>query len=945
MRLSISRRFALGLATLICCGWLLAVPALKRPFQVEQPDGTTITIRLMGDEWYSYHETVDGYTVLKNREDWWVYADLDQTGRFQASEHRVGVPSLETTQYLERTGKNLAEAPAHVRIKSELYRRIDMDAIIEFASKEAGKRATTYMDVPVILIDFPNFASTETVQSFDDMMNQVNYGGTGSFRDYYLEISYGDLDITADIYGWYTAANNEAYYGYNGGVNSAWLRAVDLVREAVDAAQTGASPTWSDYDNDNDGDVDVVFVVHADRGAECGGAGANNRVWSHRWVLAGNSQQVTYGGKLINDYVIQPEKSCFGTNQHIEIGVFCHEFGHALGLPDLYDVDGSSEGIGNWGLMAGGSYGGDGQTPETPTHMSAWCKIETGWVTPTVVTANQVGTSIQQVETNREIYKLWSNGVAGQQYFLVENRQLTGYDANLPTAGLAIWHIDEGQRTTNNTDNADETHKLVDLEAADGLAHMDAGTNRGDAGDLFPGSTNNTTFNANTNPNSRDYNGGDTAVCVQNISAPSATMTADFCVTNSLPPNLLVRDCANDVGAEPDTPCNNDWVRSLDIWIDNDDDGVIDAPIQGQVNHLYVRNWNIGGPTTDAKLRCWYVNPSLGLVFPGSGTPIIDVATSSAELTIPSMGTLAPSPGGLGYRAYFEWNIPTPPPNIHHYCIGCVLQNTADPQVSQVPLQENNLGQINYWALAQKAGTTPAKRGEDAIFRTQVEANNQFKETSDFVVRVEELTKGFAVEAKEVELRLKPGDQEKLVFDIIRENARHQDKGHVAINLYKLPENILVGSLRHDLLIDNYEPNAVSCLDVGYTYEFHGDNFPAPEPNYQISWCRAEKDAAGFEETIRYYEIHAADSPDLLRQPNERTLVTQTKADHDKKLDGHQFKLPVTENDKEMFFTVVPVDLAGNVGKPAPIIGAPALERQPGGDPTQKELREAGEER
>jgi len=925
MKCLVSRSAALLCAALFSVQILLAIPALDRPFEVEQPDGTAITLRLIGDEWYQFHQTTDGFAVVRDDEGWWVYADLDDVGQYRASKFRVGDRSPQAARFLEETGPRLRESATIIRQKTDAKHRINMQSIIEFARDASGKRRTTNMKVPVILIEYTDLAETYNNASFDDMMNQSNYNGTGSFRDYYLEISYNDLDVTADVFGWYTAASTEATYGNSMGTAAA----SGLVREAVDAAQASSSVTWSDYDNDSDGDVDVVFVVHAGQGAECGGSGSGNRVWSHRWALVATSNHVNYGGKWINDYVIQPEISCFGTNQHIEVGVFCHEFGHALGLPDLYDTvsaNGDSEGIGNWGLMAGGGWGGNGSTPDRPTHMCAWSKIENGWITPTVVGTNQTGVSIPQVETNATAFKLWSNGSAGQQYFLVENRQKTGFDADLPNSGLAIWHIDESKRVVNNTDNGDETHKLVDMEAADGAVHMDNEVNRGDAGDVFPGSTSNTTFDASSSPNSRDYVGGDTAVCVDNISASSSTMTADFCVTSGMGPNLLVRDCANDVGAEPDVPCNGNWVQSLDIWIDNNDDGIIDAPIQGAVNHLYIRNWNIGGPTTDAKIRCWYVNPSLGLTFPGSGTPIVDDVTSNVELTIPSMGSLSPSVSGAGYRVYFNWDIPAPPPNIDHYCIGCVIQNASDPQTSQVPLQENNLGQINYWALALKAGTSPAKRGkraaDETVFRTQVEVNNQLGKPGLFEVRVEELTDGFVVENEVTEYWLEPRQQEILVLDIIRQDAKHQDQGRVAINLYQMPDNILVGSLRHDLYIDNHPPAQVGCFGLGYVYELYGDSYPTyPDTTRVLSWCEPKTDVMGFSEQIRYYEVHGAATLDELNQPNERTLIARTKADVDPDTEGHQF---ILENDKDenQFYTVVPVDLARNVGPAAPVLKA-----------------------
>jgi immune inhibitor A len=118
---------------------------------------------------------------------------------------------------------------------------------------------------------------------------------------------------------------------------------------------------------------------------------------------------------------------------------------------------------------------------------------------------------------------MWKDGAAGQEYFLVENRQRTGFDANIPGGGLLIWHIDDSIGA-----NSDENHPKVALEQADGANHLGAGANRGDGGDVYPGSSTNTLFDKNSTPNSRSYAGSDTCVAVTSISASAAVMSAEF---------------------------------------------------------------------------------------------------------------------------------------------------------------------------------------------------------------------------------------------------------------------------------------------------------------------------------------------------------------------------------------------------------------------------------
>jgi M6 family metalloprotease-like protein len=234
---------------------------------------------------------------------------------------------------------------------------------------------------------------------------------------FYSEISYGDLNLTGTVYGWTALPNTDAYYSGPGTCNGLCSSAkVGQLITTTLAANDGAV-NFGLYDNDgvdgvpnsgdDDGFVDFVAFVQPEQGAECG---VNGNIWSHRWVLEGWTNGVPYttndarfGGGFIrvSDYVMQPAFNCGGVTV-IDIGVFCHEFGHAFGLPDLYDTDGGSEGVGHWCLMGSGSW----NTPSLPAHMSAWSKNELGWSDVEVVSALPAAYDIYEVETNRTIYRL-----------------------------------------------------------------------------------------------------------------------------------------------------------------------------------------------------------------------------------------------------------------------------------------------------------------------------------------------------------------------------------------------------------------------------------------------------------------------------------------------------------------------------------------------------------
>jgi immune inhibitor A len=158
--------------------------------------------------------------------------------------------------------------------------------------------------------------------------------------------------------------------------------------------------------------------------------------------------------------------------------------------------------------------------------MSAWCKVQQGWIKVDNVKSKRNKFAIKDVKTSKSVLRMSHSGNPGSEYFLVENRQRTGFDDHLPAGGLLIWHIDDAQQG-----NTDETHYEVGLVQADGLKQLEKNVNRGDGGDVYPGTSGNRTFNATSNPNSKNYAGANTWVSVINISPAGETMTATMSVT------------------------------------------------------------------------------------------------------------------------------------------------------------------------------------------------------------------------------------------------------------------------------------------------------------------------------------------------------------------------------------------------------------------------------
>ena len=523
-----------------------AGPPAPRVYPVQQPDGTTFQARAWGDEWSNGMETIEGYTILLDPQSkYWVYAA-------PASDKNL-TPAVGPEGQLVVGRDDPSGLAKHIR---------PSDASIpgrEFTLQPAPKEQnlanvnTGTQKILVLLVGFQNRGPVGTLAS--DWSNKV-FGPTGSISQYYNEVSYGNLTLAPaeetsgtvndGVVGWLTLPYNHPNTG--GNLSTANQQ---ITRDAILAADPYVN--FATFDTNGNGYISFdelhVMVVVAGYEAAYGNT-CSPSVWAHEWYLEATAPIVD--GKRVASSFGNGGYTQFGEwhcdkaeppGHAATIGTIVHEFGHDLGLPDMYDVDLDTEGIGRWGIMGSGGWNRSGPSAydgDSPAHPDPWSRWYEGWLTPTQVISSTLAKSIQQIETSPTVYQLLNNpgGVdwlfdshsGSSEYYLIENRQQVGFDVGLPGCGLLIWHIDESV-VFDNSANANQNRRLVDLKQADGLNSLDIPNgNRGDAGDPFPGSSLNRTFNASSNPKSILYNGSPSGVSVTNIAECNSTMIANLFV-------------------------------------------------------------------------------------------------------------------------------------------------------------------------------------------------------------------------------------------------------------------------------------------------------------------------------------------------------------------------------------------------------------------------------
>ncbi|MBQ9143708.1 MAG: M6 family metalloprotease domain-containing protein [Paludibacteraceae bacterium] len=440
-----------------------AVPARPGWQTKTQPDGTTIEVRLTGDEFYHYWQDRSGNVVKCDSLGYWRVVESQPT-------------------------------PATIKARRQASRMLQSRPNKAVGSVNLAPRGL------VILVNFSDskFANANNQAAMNELMNSDNYtynGATGSVRQFFSDQSDGQYTPDFDVIGPVTLSENVAYYGGNDAGGGDLLPG-DMVVEACSIANASHGVDFTQYDNDGDGYVDFVYIVYAGKGEADGGA--DETIWPHNWDLASayyydnctyNKNKRRFDGKYINNYACSGELS--GAGARTGIGTIAHEFGHVIGLPDLYDIDYGQNSEdeatpGAWHIMDGGSYNNDGKTPPNYT---IYDKYFLGWETPTnpsntpqTLTLQAAGTDGfkgYQIATSNSL--LLANNTNTVYY--IENRQQSGWDAYLPGHGLVIWKIMYSQSVweANGPNDTDGTIRYAIVSASGKTTGIGTGA------DPFPG--------------------------------------------------------------------------------------------------------------------------------------------------------------------------------------------------------------------------------------------------------------------------------------------------------------------------------------------------------------------------------------------------------------------------------------------------------------------------
>lgn len=456
-----------ALLCLVLSVW--AVPAKRGVWcSLSLVDGTEVKAQLVGDEFLHYYVSEDGTKYVQD----------ESTGLYRKM----------TDEVIAQRRSAVRRAQAQGRQKRMLRKAQASNA---FQGTKKGL---------IILVQFTDskFKSGHDLALYKRIANDANYSDNnfkGSIKDYFKAQSHGMFELDFDVAGICQLQHTYAYYGRNDSKEED-VRPGQMVAEAcLWAHEQGIN--FSKYDWNGDGEVDQVFVLYAGHG-EASYKDANT-VWPHMYYLSASDygKPLSLDGVTVDTYACSSELN--GDGNLDGIGTFCHEFSHCMGFPDLYDTSYAGWfGMGDFDLMCSGSYNGDSKCP---AGYSAYEKAECGWLTLKDMTNIEQETSIvgvQPMSADGDAYIIKNKGHE-DEYYILENRQKTGWDSYLPASGLMITHVDYDAdiwdwnmpNTSGKYEDANGNTKTNDHQRLTIFRAGKSTDEYGDASDLYPYGFNN----------------------------------------------------------------------------------------------------------------------------------------------------------------------------------------------------------------------------------------------------------------------------------------------------------------------------------------------------------------------------------------------------------------------------------------------------------------------
>lgn len=448
------KRILISAVLSLCAAMTFAIPAKKSWKVVSQSDGTTIRVSQAGDEHLHYYITEDNVPLYKAADNRYCYLTIEN-GKL----HNSGVLAHESA----------ARSAKELQVMNTIHNLAPIARQMAAKKRSAAKRCGRPNRLPskddrsvfkgskkalVILAAFSDKSFSKgddaIVKFYDEVLNQEGYsqnGAAGSVHDYFKDMSRGEFGLTFDIVGPVKVSKSATYYGGPSPIMGGADHIGEFITEAIKKADEKCDIDWKKYDWDDDGEVEQVFVLYAGYGQATGGP--TGTIWPNAWTLDEALQNsdgnggFSIDGVFINQYACSNELYLDSGTVPMGLGVFCHEFSHCMGLPDMYDTNyGSTPTMGDWDLLAGGSYNGPQGIGWCPAGWTSYERAYAGWLELTELKAGDIIKGMTSLEeADGKAYVIYNDNHK-DEYYLLENHKGMGWDKYTPENGLLIIHVD-----------------------------------------------------------------------------------------------------------------------------------------------------------------------------------------------------------------------------------------------------------------------------------------------------------------------------------------------------------------------------------------------------------------------------------------------------------------------------------------------------------------------